>query len=487
MTREERDRAAMTGEGALRFLDERTGAAVLVRKTLRYVFPDHWSFMLGEVALYSFVVLVATGTFLALFFDPSDATTVYHGPYALLEGRDVSLAYASAMNLSFNVPAGLLMRQTHHWAADVFLVAITMHLLRIFFTGAFRKPREPNYLIGVTLIALALLEGFAGYSLLDDLLSGMGLAIAYGVAMSLPVIGGDFAHLIWDGEFPGGPDFLSRLYIVHVFLLPVAIAVLISLHLALIVRPRHTQFRGPLRSERNVIGTPTWPGYALRSLGVLLITAALLFALGGLVQINPIWQWGPYEPGIGTNGAQPDWYLGWLIGALRIMPPVEIVVWGKTLVPNPFFGGVGFPTAVFAFLYTWPWLEQRFLTHDTRRHDLLDRPRDNPRRTAIGAAVFAWVAVIFFAGASDRLFLAVGIRYETQIWLFRGGFFLVPVIAYVVAGRIARWLRASEEHPLRNGPPDRLVRTPSGGWAPAADEREASAEAPPSPSGPARG
>jgi ubiquinol-cytochrome c reductase cytochrome b subunit len=306
MTREERDRAARTGEGALRFLDERTGANVLLRKSLRYVFPDHWSFMLGEVALYAFIVLVATGTFLALFYDPSSATTTDHGPYGLLEGRDVSLAYASAMNLSFDVPAGLLMRQTHHWAADVFLVAITLHLLRIFFTGAFRKPRELNYVLGVTLLALALLEGFAGYSLLDDLLSGMGLAIAYAVAMSLPIVGGDVAHLIWDGEFPGGPDFLSRLYIAHVFLLPAAIAVLITLHLALLVRARHTQFRGRMRTERNVIGTPMWPGYALRALGVLLITAALLFALGGLVQINPIWQWGPYEPGIGSNGAQQD-------------------------------------------------------------------------------------------------------------------------------------------------------------------------------------
>jgi ubiquinol-cytochrome c reductase cytochrome b subunit len=482
VTREERERAAMTGEGALRFVDERTGAAVLVRKALRYVFPDHWSFMLGEVALYCFVVLVATGTFLALFYDPSDATTVYHGPYALLAGRDVSLAYDSAMNLSFNVPAGLLMRQTHHWAADVFLVAITLHLLRIFFTGAFRKPREPNYLIGVTLVMLALLEGFAGYSLLDDLLSGMGLAIAYGVAMSLPVVGGDVAHLVWDGEFPGGPDFLSRLYIVHVFLLPAAIAVLITLHLGLLIRARHTQFRGRMRTERNVIGTPLWPGYALRSLGVLLIIAALLFALGGLVQINPIWQWGPYEPGIGSNGAQPDWYLGWLIGALRIMPPLEIVVWGKTLVPNPFFGGVGFPTAVFAFLYAWPWLEQRWITHDRTRHELLDRPRDNPRRTAIGAAVFSWVAVVFFGGASDRLFLAVGIRYETQIWLFRAAFFLVPAIVYVVAGRVARRLRASEAHPLRAEPPARLARTPSGGWASDGDADAVSGGSPPSPS-----
>jgi ubiquinol-cytochrome c reductase cytochrome b subunit len=485
VSRREHDADAMTGEGALRFIDERTGSNVLLRKALRYVFPDHWSFMLGELALYAFVVLVGTGIFLALFYDPSDATTIYDGPYALLHGREVTNAYNSSLNLSFQVPAGLLMRQTHHWAADVFFVAITLHLLRIFFTGAFRKPRELNYLIGLTLLGLGLIEGFAGYSLLDDLLSGMGLAIAYAVVMSIPVIGGDVAHLVWAGEFPGGHEFFSRLYIAHVFLLPVAIAVLISLHLALIVRARHTQFPGPLRSERDVVGTPTWPGYALRSLGVFLITAALLVALGGLVQINPIWEWGPYETYLGSNGAQPDWYLGWLIGALRIMPPLEIVLWGKTLVPNPFFGGAGFPLAVFGFLYAWPWVEQRFLTRDTSRHELLDRPRDNPGRTAIGAAVFVWVATVFVGGASDRLFLATGIPYQTQVWIFRVAFFLFPAVAYVVAKRWATALRDAELHPLRGWQGTRLVRTPSGGWAPVDDDDDgagaARAESEPAP------
>ena len=453
-------------EPALSFIDERTGSNVLLRKALRYVFPDHWSFMLGELALYAFAVLVGTGVFLALFFDPNHATTHYDGPYALLQGREVTHAYDSALALSFEVPGGLLMRQTHHWAANVFVVAITLHLLRIFFTGAFRKPRELNYLIGVTMLMLAILEGFAGYSLLDDLLSGMGLVIAYGVVMSIPVVGGDVAHLLWGGEFPGSEAFYSRLYIAHVLLLPVAIGILIGLHLAFIVRARHAQFPGRLRSERNVIGTPMWPGYALRSVGVLLLTAALLFGLGGLVQINPVWEWGPYETYLGTNGAQPDWYLGWLIGALRIMPPLEIVIGDRTLVPNPFFGGAGFPLAVFTFLYGWPWFEQRFLTRDVRRHELLDRPRDNPLRTAIGAAVFTWVATVFVGGASDRLFLLTGISYDTQVWIYRAAFFAFPVIAFVVARRWATGLRDSGQHPLRGWQGSRVQRTPEGGWAP---------------------
>jgi ubiquinol-cytochrome c reductase cytochrome b subunit len=423
----------------LEFVDARLGAAQTLRKALKYVFPDHWSFLLGEIALYAFLVLLGSGIFLALFFEPSTASTTYTGAYGPLRGEEVSLAFASAMHLSFEVPAGLLMRQTHHWAADVFLVAIVMHLLRVFFTGAFRRPRELTYISGVLLLGLAILEGFLGYSLLDDLLSGMGLAIAYGVAMSIPIIGGDFAHLMWAGEFPGGPEFASRMFIVHVFVLPAAIATLLAAHLLTIIRTHHSQFPGPLRSERNVVGSPLWPSYALRSMGLSLAVAAVLIALGGLIQINPIWQWGPYQPYYGTNGAQPDWYLGWLIGALRLMPPLEIVIAGKTVVPNPFFGGVLFPTAVFGFLFAWPWLEQR--RTGVRTHHLLDRPRDNPRRTATGAAVFTFVSLVFLAGSADRLFLSSGIGYETQIWLFRAGVVVLPPMVYGLTRRLCRELR----------------------------------------------
>jgi ubiquinol-cytochrome c reductase cytochrome b subunit len=424
----------------LQFFDERLGTNVLLRKALRYVFPDHWSFMLGELALYSFVVLIGTGVFLSLFYEASDTRQVYAGPYALLRGTDVSHAYASAMRLSFEVPGGLLMRQTHHWAALVFVVSIVMHLVRVFFTGAFRKPRELNWAIGLTMLGLAVFEGFAGYSLVDDLISGMGLAIAYSVAMAIPVVGGDVAHAVWAGQFPGGPEFFPRLFILHVLIVPVAIAVLVSLHLAIVIRQRHSQFGGPLRRERNVVGTPMWPGYALRSAALLALTAAVLVALGGLVQINPIWLWGPYDVGLGSNGAQPDWYLGWLIGALRLMPPFEPHVAGYTLVPAPFWGGLLFPTVVFGVLYAWPWLEQRFITRDHARHDLLDVPQQNPARLAFGAGFFTWVATIFVAGSADRLFLATDIPYVRQVWLFRFGALVLPL---VVGAATYRWAAAA--------------------------------------------
>jgi ubiquinol-cytochrome c reductase cytochrome b subunit len=448
---------------ALGYVESRTGASSALTKALRYVFPDHWTFLFGEIAMYTFLILVATGTYLALFFEPSTAHVVYHGVYAPLRGQEMTKAYESAVNLSFEVRAGLLIRQVHHWTADVFLAAITIHLLRIFFTGAVRKPRDINYYVGLTMLVLAVLEGYVGYSLLDDLLSGMGLAIGNGVALSIPVIGGQVGTLIWGGRFPGAPDFFSRLFFVHVFLFPVLIGTLLAVHLALIARPHHTQFRGRGRTERNVVGTPMWAGYALRSLGLFFAVAAVLFALGGLVQINPIWQWGPYEPYLGTNGAQPDWYLGWLIGALRLMPHFDVVVGNYTLIPNPFWGGVLFPGAVFGFLYLWPTIERR-RTRDRAPHNLLDRPRDNPTRTAIGAAVFTLVATVFFAGAADRAFVQFGIPYESQLWGFRALTVLLPIAVFFVARWACRRLRDSGGHPGRNSGAVTVRRTVDGGF-----------------------
>ena len=431
-----------------RYAEQRMGAAKGIRWALRYVFPDHWSFLLGEIALYSFLVLVGTGIFLALYYSPGDSQVIYHGPYTLLNGEQMSDAYRSVLDISFSVPAGLLFRQVHHWAADVFIAAIVLHLVRIFFTGAYRKPRDLNYYIGLTMLMLAILEGFAGYSLVDDLLSGMGLAIAYAVAMSIPLIGAQLAYLVWGGPFPGSSSFLPRLEIIHVFLIPAALAVLITIHLAMIMRQHHSQFPGPGRRERNVVGTPMWPAYALRSVGLLLAVAAVLFLVGGLIQINPIWQWGPFHPYLSENGAQPDWYIGWLIGALRLMPNFEPTIGHYTVVPNPFWGGVFFPLVVFGVLFTWPALERR-ITGDRRRHDLLDRPRDRPIRTAIGAAFLSWVVIVFAVGSTDRLFYRLHISYTAQIHFWRVGIWVLPIIVFLLTRSVCRSLQRSGAHPLR--------------------------------------
>ncbi len=435
-------------ERVMRSSEQRLGAATGIRAMLRYVFPDHWSFMLGEIALYSFIVLVGTGIFLALYYTPSDSQITYHGPYALLQGAQMSEAYRSVLDLSLAVPAGLLFRQVHHWAADVFVASIVLHLMRVFFTGAYRKPRDFNYYIGLLMLMLAILEGFVGYSLVDDLLSGMGLAIAYGVAMSIPLVGAQLAYLVWGGQFPGASSFLPRLEIVHVLLIPIALATLITVHLAMIMRQHHSQFPGVGRRERNVVGTPMWPAYALRSIGLLFAVAAVLFLVGGLVQINPIWQWGPYHPYLSENGAQPDWYIGWLIGALRLMPNIEPAIGSHTIIPNPFWGGVVFPLVVFGAMFAWPVVERRF-TKDHRRHDLLDRPRDRPIRTAIGAAFLSWVVIIFAIGSTDRLFYRLSISYKAQINFWRIGVWVIPIIVFFLTRSTCRSLARSEAHPLR--------------------------------------
>jgi quinol---cytochrome-c reductase cytochrome b subunit len=428
----------------VRFIDSRSGAAPFIKGALRYLFPDHWSFLLGEVALYAFIVLVATGVYLTFFFHPSLADTIYHGTYAPLRGQKMSEAYKSVVDISFRVKAGLLIRQTHHWAANVFVAAIVLHLIRIFFTGAFRKPRELTYIIGLLMLFATLLEGYAGYSMVDDLLSGMGLAIGYGVALSLPFVGGNLALLIWGAPYPGDPSFESRLFITHVFILPVLIAILIGVHLTLVASRHHTQFRRYRRqTNRTLVGVPTFPGQAPRSLGLMIGVASLLFLLGGLIQINPIWLWGPYHLAEGTNGAQPDWYLGWLIGALRLVPHFDVTIGNYTLVPNPFWGGALFPLIVLGVLMAWPWLEARY-TGDHGFHNVLDRPRDAPGRTAFGAAFLLWVFLIFFAGSADRTYLFLGWSYQEQIWIYRVLVWVLPIVVFFVTRRVCRELQAIE-------------------------------------------
>ena len=246
----------MTAEARLgsvaNYVDERTGAAAWMKKNLQKVFPDHWSFLLGEVALYSFIILLLSGTFLTFWFDPSQREVIYEGGYEPLEGLKMSAAYASTLHISFEVRGGLLMRQVHHWAALIFMAAIVAHLLRVFFTGAFRKPREGNWIIGVGLLTLGIVEGFLGYSLPDDLLSGTGIRIAEAIIQALPVVGSYLSYFAFGGPFPG-ESFIPRIYTVHVLLLPGAFLALITAHLMLVWYQKHTQYPGPGRTEKNVV------------------------------------------------------------------------------------------------------------------------------------------------------------------------------------------------------------------------------------------
>lgn len=424
----------------VRWIDDRLGTASFTRETLNKVFPDHWSFLLGEIALYCFIVLVGTGVFLSFFFDPSLNETVYEGSYEPLRGAEVSDAYESVLRISFDVRAGLVMRQIHHWAALVFVAVIVLHLCRIFFTGAFRRPREINWVIGVTLLLLALFNGFTGYSLPDDLLSGTGLRIAYSIALSVPVVGTWIAFLVFGGEFPAD-QIIGRLFFTHVFLVPAALATLIGAHLGLIWRQKHTQFPGKGRREDNVVGPRLWPTYAAKSLGLFFLVFAVLAALGGLVQINPVWLYGPFRPEQVSSPAQPDWYLGWTEGALRLFPAWEIRAFGYEI-PNPFYPAVLLPGITFALLYAWPFLEA-WMTNDREPHHLLDRPRDRPVRTALGVATLAFYVVLFVGGSNDLIARWLRVEVDTITWILRVLAIGLPPASGYITHRLMRALRDS--------------------------------------------
>ena len=443
------------------WVDRRTGLAGPVRVAMRKIFPDHWSFLLGEIALFSFIILVATGTFLTFFYTPDAREVTYSGPYQTLSGAQMSAAFASVMRLSFQVEAGLLMRQVHHWTALIFFGAIAAHLARIFFTGAFRRPRELNYLIGLGLLMFALGEGITGYSLPDDLLSGTGLRIIDSVMQSIPFVGPWVASLFFGGEFPT-PEILSRLFVFHVMLLPGLLVGGISVHLALLWLQKHTQFRSSRTREDNVVGLPFWPGQVFRSLGLFFLTAAVVVLLAGLVQINPVWLYGPYAPYLAAVPAQPDWYVGWLEGALRLGLPIEPTILGVTI-PSPFVPGALIPGLLVGALVIWPFLEAR-LTHDHAEHHLLDSPWRSPIRTATGAAGVALFLVLTLAGGNDVLAVILDVPVEGLTVVFRFLLIVAPIVTWLVIYRLARERR---DHVGSAGEPASvlLVRNAAGGFS----------------------
>ena len=420
---------------AMLWLDQRTGAARVLRTALRKVFPDHWSFLLGEIALFCFVILLATGTFMTFFYVPSAAPVTYEGPYVPLQGQEVSAAFDSVMRLSFEVQAGLLMRQIHHWSALTFVAVVVLHLARVFFTGAFRRPRELNWLVGFGLLVLALAEGFTGYSLPDDLLSGTGARILYSVLLSVPFLGPWLASLAFGGEFPTDA-IIPRLFVLHVLFLPALVIGAITVHLVLLVLHKHTQYRSPIAREENVVGRYFWPGQVFLSTGLFFLTAAVLAIIGGLFQVNPIWLYGPFDASVVASPAQPDWYVGWLDGALRIFPPFEPVILGLTI-PSVFVPGIVLPGLLFTIVALWPFIEA-WLSKDRADHHLLDDPWDHPVRYATGLAILTIFGVLTLAGGNDVLAFYFGTDVHTLTILFRWLSLILPVVVWLVAWRFAR-------------------------------------------------
>ncbi len=449
------------GGATAKYVDQRLGSNKFLGRNLAKVFPDHWSFMLGEIVLYSFIVVLLTGTYLTLFFNPSMVEVIYNGSYIPLKGVQMSEAYASTLNISFEVRGGLLIRQMHHWAALIFVAAMAVHMFRVFFTGAFRKPRELNWLVGVGLTALALGAGFTGYSLPDDLLSGTGLQIIRGILQAIPVVGTWATFLVFGGEFPG-TDIIPRLYSAHILLIPGIILALVTVHLMMVWTQKHTQFPGPGRTNNNVVGYPLLPVYMAKAGGFFFIVFGIIALIGGLVTINPIWIFGPYTPDQVSAGSHPDWYIGWLDGAMRLMPNWENVIAGFTISWNVFIPSVVIPGILFTGLALYPFLEA-WATGDKREHHLLERPRNAPVRTGIGVAAILFYGLLWIGGGNDIIATTFDLSINAitrtlQVMLIAG-----PPIAFVITKRLCLGLQRRDRDKLLHGyESGRVLRLPHG-------------------------
>ncbi|EPD57677.1 MULTISPECIES: cytochrome bc1 complex cytochrome b subunit [Streptomyces] len=436
------------GERVADWADGRLGLYSLAKANMRKVFPDHWSFMLGEICLYSFLILILTGIYLTLFFEPSGVEVIYHGSYTPLNGVPMTRAYESTLDISFDVRGGLLIRQIHHWAAVVFIAGMLIHMMRVFFTGAFRKPRELNWLFGWTLLFLGIITGLTGYSLPDDLLSGTGIRFADGAILSVPIVGTYLSMFLFGGEFPGH-DIISRLFPIHVLLLPGIMLGLVVAHLILVFYHKHTQYPGPGRDQKSVVGMPFLPVYMAKAGGFFFLVFGVLTIMGGVASINPVWAFGPYRPDLVTTGAQPDWYLGFSEGLIRVMPGWEINFWGHTLELGVFIPFSLFPLIMLA-IGVYPFVEA-WITGDKREHHILDRPRNMPVRTGLGVAWLSLYGVLLIGGGNDIVATHLHLSINAITWFVRVSFFVVPVVAFLVTKRICMGLQRRDRDKVLHG------------------------------------
>ncbi|GAA3215993.1 ubiquinol-cytochrome c reductase cytochrome b subunit [Actinocorallia longicatena] len=435
--------------GPINFIDDRLSTVGFLKRNVKKVFPDHWSFMLGEIALYSFIILLLTGTFLTLWFKPSMTEVYYHGSYHPLAGVKMSEAYASTLDITFDVRGGLLMRQIHHWAAILFMASLMVHMLRVFFTGAYRKPRELNWLIGLGLFTLGMVEGLFGYSLPDDLLSGTGLRITQGVAESIPVVGTYIYMFLFGGEFPG-EAIIPRMFTLHILLIPGIILALVTAHMMIMWHQKHTQMPGTGGTEHKVTGYPFYPVFMAKTGAYFLFTFAVIALLATFAQINPIWLFGPYDPSAISAGSQPDFYMGVLEGALRLMPNWEITALGHTLSLNVLIPALVPLGIIFTGAGLWPWIE-RWVTGDHRYHHVNDRPRNAPTRTSAGMAMVSFYGLLWVAGANDVVADKFHVSLYATTYFFRVAIFVGPVLAFIITKRICLGLQRSDSATMAHG------------------------------------
>lgn len=426
----------------------------------RRVVPTHWTNLFGVVTLACLAVITVTGLWLMFFYTPSGDPTTYDGGYAPLHGAEVSEAFASTMAITFDVPGGLLMRQAHHWAALLLPASIIMQLLTAFFTGGFRRPRRGMWVLLFLIFIASLAGGWSGYALPDDMLSGTGLRITEGIALGIPVVGTWLASLLFGGPFPG--QIIEHLYPLHVVIVPAVLVGLVALRGLAAWRAGPAQFPGLGRTSSNVVGVPLVPTAAARAGGLFLLVTGVLLAISATVTVNPIWLYGPASSGDAGAGSQPDWYTGFLDGALRLVPSGwEFVLFDRTWT-LAILAPLAVVTVFLVAVAVYPFVEE-WATGDRREHHLLERPRHTPTRTGIGVAGIVFYGTLWAAGSADLIATQFGVTFEGVIGVLQATLVLGPAIGFAVARRVCLGLQRRDRDILQHGyETGRIVRLPGG-------------------------
>lgn len=418
-----------------RWLDERLHIGRFRRRFLTKAFPVHDSYILGELALFSFATLVITGVFLALFYIPSTSKVIYDGALLNYRGKSLPEAFASVIYITYDLPMGMLIRQVHHWAANIFIASISLHMLRVLFTGAYRKPREVNWIIGIVLINLAIVSAFSGYTLPYDQFAATAATIGYNVFSSPPIVGEYIGNAVFAGGFPSQAA-IPRLYSFHL-LLAALIAVTIGLHMTVLIKQRHTE---PPRAgdPKKLVGVPLWPNQAFASAMYLFALLAFLFLLGGFLSPHNIAVYGPEDPTTTPTNIAPDWYLMWLFGLLKLVPSAWGITIGGIIIKTEFIGGVLLPGVIWTAIVLLP-----FIDRSEREENFIANPLDRPFPTALGVLIVTFLLSLAIGGQNDRIaaFLGLGIR-EANLILF-AAIILASFLAGALTYAILRRRRAS--------------------------------------------
>ena len=377
-----------------RWLDERFD---LDRGIFGKAFPEdrYGSFLLGEVGLFAFVVLALTGTYLGLLYAPSAETTSYQGSVIQYSGKQVPAAFASVLTITYDTPFGMFVRMAHHWAAYVFIAAIALHMFRIFFTGAYRDPHEPNWFVGGTLLLLALVEGFFGYALPYDNFSATATTIGFEMLGSIPLVGQWLQGLVFAGAFPDqAAKAIPRMFFIHVFLIPVLLVVLVAVHMGILLTQKHSEHAPTSRTapaspasddDRVVVGLPLFPQQFLVSTVVFLLTGTAIAFLAGFFPVQRVAIVGPASTTSTPSGVTPDWFFMWVFGMLKILP-------------SRLLGGIVLPLAIIGLMILWPLFDDA----DRPVHFTVD-PLDRPLQTAIGVASIMVIVVLSIDGMNTTV------------------------------------------------------------------------------------